>query len=315
MSRYLRNLPIFYLDSVEYKMNNIELVQIFTTGKNESWFDECRIIVKDICDTIDLARLESIYSDIYDIFHGRYSGICESTAKYHDFHHTCAASLGATRLFHGLFIDGYSIPCETVEQGIISALFHDIGWLPTAKEEIPATIDDHEERSISFMTEYLIGKGFAVEYCDICANMIRCTNLAVDPGILRFSQESKRLGGYVVGTADLLSQMADRCYLERLPFLFEEHGYSSQFQYNTPIELFQKTADFHSRTVMERLEVTFENVHKSMRSHFRERWGLDKDLYDENIMKNLNYLEMIVEECKGDFSCLKKRLRRTIKPS
>ena len=297
-------------------MNNYELVQVFTTGKNASWFDECKKLISDFCADIDRDLLAEVYADVFDIYHGQYPGFDISDAKYHDFSHACAATLATTRLFHGLVIDGWNISQTTVEQGIISTLFHDIGWLPSSDESLGGntpSYENHEERSISFMKHYLVQKGFTTDYCKDCADIVKCTDLEVVPDMLDFRSEGKKIGGYVVGSADLLSQMADRCYLERLPFLFREQGYSALLQFDTPVELFEKTAEFHSKTVMARLEGTFHNVYKSMRSHFRVRWGLDTDLYTDNIQKNLKFLKKIVGECEGEFACIEKRLRRNIR--
>lgn len=296
-------------------MKNIDLTQIFSTGKNECSFDECKSLTQDFCTDIDQDLLEHVYVDIHDMFHGQYPGFGVFNAKYHDFHHTCATTLATTRLFHGLIIDGWDIFPTTIEQGVLSALFHDIGWLPCDDEHMGAhapSFDNHEERSISFMHHYLQQKGFSTEYRSDCANIIRCTNLEVKPDMLDFRDESTKLGGYAVGSADLLAQMADRCYLERLPFLFREQGYSTQLHYDTPGEMLQRTAEFYSRTVTERLEGTFQSVYKSMRSHFRDRWQLDRDLYSENILKNIQYLKKVTSECGDKFQCVEKYLRRNI---
>ena len=296
-------------------MENFELSQIFSTGKKESSFDECKSLIRDYCTDVDQDFLEHVYADIYDMFHGQYPGFGVSITKYHDFYHTCASTLAAIRLFHGLIIDGRQISSTTIEQGVVSALFHDVGWLSCEDGRMGSrapSFDNHEERSISFTRHYLQQKGFSAAYCNDCTNIIRCTNLEVYPDTLDFRNESTKLGGCVVGSADLLAQMADRCYLERLPFLFREQGFSTLLQYDTPAELLQRTAEFYSKTVMERLEKTFCNVYSSMRSHFRTRWGLDRDLYSDNIIKNLQYLKRVIVECEEEFQCVEKRLRRNI---
>lgn len=296
-------------------MENIEITQIFTTGKNTSWFDECKILLAEIQADFDEELLQLVYKDVHDIFHGNYHGFATSKAKYHDFCHTCSTTLAVARLFHGLSLDGWDISSTTVEQGIFSALFHDIGWLPSDDEELGLkrlSTENHEERSISFLSNYLKEKGFSTSYRNTCAEIIRCTNLNVDPDTLDFNNESEGLGGYVVGSADIMSQMSDRCYLERLPFLFREQGYAKLFVYKTPSELLQKTAEFYSITVTKRLEVSFHNVYRSMRSHFRERWQLDRDLYSENIIKNIEYLKKVTQDCDDEFQCIEKHLRRNI---
>ncbi len=296
-------------------MENRELTEIFRTGKNKNWFEECSILLGEMCSDINLDFLRQILRDVEDIFRGDYPGFDISLSRYHNLDHTCSTGLAVARLFHGLASDGEAISKTTLEQGIISALFHDIGWL--TKDEEPAHLDgkittEHEELSIKFMVQYLRQAGYSSAYCDDCASMIMCTNLSMDPEVLHFRDKMKRLGGYVVGSADILSQMADRCYLEKLPFLYREQQYNSRFEFDTPFELFQRTAEFYSMTVMERLEITFHNVYKAMHSHFRQRWQLDKDLYSENILKNIHYLKKVIQECEEEFQCVEKKLRRSV---
>jgi len=296
-------------------MKNIELVQIFTTGKNACSFDECKLLVRDFCVDVDQNLLEHVYGDVHDIFDGQYPGFGLSNDKYHDFYHTCATVLATTRLFHGLALDGREITPVMIEQGILCALFHDIGWLPSDNNQLDsqvASIENHEERSIAFLSHYLKQQGFSTGYCSDCTDIINCTNLDFGTDKLKFRTDKQELTGYVVGSADILAQMADRCYLEKLPYLFRERGYSSQFHCNTPVELMQRTSEFYSKIVMERLEQTFQNIYLSMRSHFRKRWQLDRDLYSENIVKNIQYLKKITSECEDEFQCIEKRLRRNI---
>ena len=296
-------------------MENRELAEIFRTGKNEHWFEECRRIFAEIYPEMNLDFLEQVHDDVRDIFLGQYPGFQVSLSKYHNFYHTCSTGLAVARLFHGLILEGETISRTTLEQGVVSALFHDIGWLP--RKNSPEQSDEelhgkHEERSIRFMTQYLQQKGCSSDYCDACGVMIQCTNLTVQPETLAFKDDANRLGGYVVGSADILALMADRCYLEKLPFLYREQQYSKQFKFETPFELLQRTAEFYSITVMERLEITFNNVYKAMRSHFRKRWQLNEDLYSENILKNLDYLKKVISECENEFWCVEKKLRRDI---
>ena len=55
-----------------------------------------------------------------------------------------------------------------------------------------------------------------------CSQMIQCTKLSLSPKDLVFDTEEVKLMGHILGTADIIAQMADRVYLERLPLLFDE---------------------------------------------------------------------------------------------
>jgi len=56
--------------------------------------------------------------------------------------------------------------------------------------------------------------------------------------------------------------------------------------------------------------VLFSDVSPSMRSHFREHWQIDEDLYTKAILKNIGYLESVITRCKAEQECVKRCLRR-----
>jgi hypothetical protein len=123
-----------------------------------------------------------------------------------------------------------------------------------------------------------------------------------------------QMASFAVGSADILAQMADRYYLERLPSLFQEHQEGGiAANYNSAIELMQQTSVFYHDVVVDRLSRVFGNLTKYMQIHFRERWGVDKNLYLDNIKKNVKYIQLILKSC-DDMDSLKRYLRR-IPPS
>lgn len=98
-----------------------------------------------------------------------------------------------------------------------------------------------------------------------------------------FLTEKIRLAGQVVGSADLLAQMADRYYQECLPLLFHEQKEGDAHQHDSPLELMQRTAQFYHTTINERLRVVFADISQAMRVHFQERWNIKRDLYSDYI--------------------------------
>jgi hypothetical protein len=44
-----------------------------------------------------------------------------------------------------------------------------------------------------------------------------------------------------------------------------------------------------------------------MRPHFRVRWGIDQDLYNLAVHKNIDYLHTIIEDHDDDYRELLKR--------
>jgi hypothetical protein len=110
-----------------------------------------------------------------------------------------------------------------------------------------------------------------------------------------FASEQDRLLGKILGTSDLLGQMADRNYLEKLYFLYHEFKEGNIPGYESEFDLFNKTISFYDIT-KKRFKEEFDGVNQFMRFHFRVRWNLDRDLYEEAIERHINYVKKILEQ-------------------
>ena len=109
-----------------------------------------------------------------------------------------------------------------------------------------------------------------------------------------FRSEQDRLLGKILGTSDLLGQMADRNYLEKLFFLYHEFKEGEVPGYESEFDLFSKTISFYEVT-KKRFQQEFDGISQCMRFHFRSRWGIDRDLYGEAIHRHMNYVKTILE--------------------
>ncbi len=275
--------------------------------------DEILFLAGEIDPELDQQLLKEVHEAVTSIFSGNYPGYRASKPQYHDIRHTHGVALATIRLFHGLRHDGHKLSARTIQKGLLSAYFHDTGLVlrTTDTAESGANYTKfHEDRSIQCLHKYLIESGRAKVFCHDCANIIRFTNINLAPSSIPELSESVRCAGNVVGTADLLAQMADRYYLESLPLLFEEHKAGGISDNKTASELIKKTGAFYQQVIRERLNTTFNNVRKSMKTHFRERFQIENDLYMENINNNIEYLDKILREGNGDINKLQEQLRR-----
>ncbi len=279
----------------------------------QSILNELKYIVSLMVNDFDHAMLEQIYADIKMLFEGDFPGYRASNTKYHDLEHTSSVVLASGRLIHGAFAEGHSFSAKTLFLGLVGAIFHDIGFIQTDSDVNGSgakyTIG-HEERSIQFMKEYLSQKSFSEQALDDCTHIIMCTTLSLEIKDIPFRSNDIAMLGKIVGSADLLAQMADREYLEKLFMLFKEFEEAGMPGYGSELELLQKTQDFYKYVALQRLSQGFENVSAFMRSHFKNRWDHDRDLYQESIIANINYLKTIVEVCNDYYRCYLKYLRR-----
>ena len=260
----------------------------------------------------DGALFKDAFESVERLFFGHYPGYQASNTKYHDFEHTCSVVLCQARLIYGAIDQGQAFTQDEMVKGLLSALFHDVGLIQTDDDTVGTGAKytvGHEERSIQFMREYL-GDKLSEEDVEDIADCIRCTILAMSPTKVAFRAEPMRMMGRFLGTADLLAQIADRYYLEKLLLLFEEFKEAKLPGYDTALDLLSKTRGFYQEVARKRLDNDLENVERFIRPYFQRRWDVDRDLYAEAIHRNLDYLDKILAGCGGDIDCFMQGLRR-----
>jgi hypothetical protein len=247
----------------------------------------------------ELLPVEKIYEDIIRIFTGKFPGYRASNTKYHNLEHTCSTALATARLIHGLQVQGQVFSPRIVRLCLIGALFHDTGLIQT-REEAEGTgaqhTIGHEDRSIALMGKYLAENGYSREDIRDCGHIIKCTQLFFPLAEIPFASEEVESMGKVLGTADLIAQMADRNYQEKLPLLFLEFQEAGMEGFESPLELFRKTEEFYRNVVRKRMSGELGGVSAAARHHFRERWQIDKNLYEESIKQNIRRMKETVME-------------------
>ena len=152
---------------------------------------------------------------------------------------------------------------------------------------------------MKILSQYLETTNLSREYSDNCAALIKYTNLDWDISRVASKDEDLHICGQVLGSADLLAQMSDRYYVESR---IEKH--------ESAVDLMRSTIEFHEKIIKTRLWRSLGNLTPSMRTHFRTRFNIDRNLYLENIELNLTYLERITQDCGMELKCWEKYLRR-----
>ena len=248
---------------------------------------------------LDPSPIEKMYADIIRLFNGEFPGYRASNTKYHDLEHTCSTALATARLVHGLHVQGQAFSPRIVRLCLIGALFHDTGLIQT-EEEVKGTgaqyTIGHEDRSIAVMEKYLTENGYSQEDIRDCGHIIKCTELFFPIEDIPFESEEVRIMGKVLGTADLVAQMADKNYQEKLPLLFLEFQEAGMEGFETPLELFRKTEEFYRSVARKRMTGVLGGVSSAARYHFRERWKIDSNLYEESIKQNIRQMKETVIE-------------------
>ena len=279
--------------------DNDRLYDLTDTNSPPESIAEIKNILLLIDPPPESSPIEKIYADIIRLFSGEFPGYRASNTKYHNLEHTCSTALATARLIHGLHVQGQVFSPRIVQLCLIGALFHDTGLIQT-EEEVKGTgaqyTVGHEDRSIAVMENYLTENGYSQEDIRDCGHIIKCTELFFPIEDIPFESEEVRTMGKVLGTADLVAQMADKNYQEKLPLLFLEFQEAGMEGFETPLELFKKTEEFYRSVARKRMIGVLGGVSSAALYHFRERWKIDRNLYEESIKYNIRRMKETVME-------------------
>ncbi|NVM25713.1 MAG: hypothetical protein HWN70_07335 [Desulfobacterales bacterium] len=275
----------------------------------QSVLEEVKTVVSIMIPDFDFEPLNRTFRDVVSLFHGQYPGYRKCNTAYHDLKHTTDALLAMARLIHGAMVNEQVFSEKDVDLGLISALLHDTGYIQTMDEDVGTGARftlTHISRSILFMERYLSENGYSREDIESCRAILECTGLNVKIGEIDFGSAQIEMLGKMVGTADMLGQMADRTYLEKLPLLYHEFREGNVPGFESELDLLKETPGFHEMTI-ERFEHELGGVKRYMRDHFRVRWGIDEDLYMTSVENKIKYLNYVLENHEDDY---REHLRR-----
>ncbi len=295
-------------------MDNKYISHLFEGRLSGTPLDEILFLVGNISPTADLTLIRAVHNDLAAFFTGSHPDFQKNTLPYHNLRHSQMVVLATIRLLDGLHYNNHiAITADMLLRGLLAAYFHDTGMLLVEGDLAhsgTAYMAGHEARSILFLKRYAASKSLGEDISRDCATIINYTDLKSDPATFELHSQGTQLVGQVVGSADILAQMADRYYLECLPLLYNELQAGGLSRHNSVLELMEHTTYFYHNVVQKRLQTTFSRTSMAMQAHFRERHKIDRNLYTENINRNIMYLRKIIKKCQ-DISCLDKYLKRT----
>ncbi|MGB0955478.1 MAG: hypothetical protein ACPGZP_05690 [Panacagrimonas sp.] len=239
-----------------------------------------------------IERYTALYAGTLPGYHG-----CDTW--YHDVQHSLDCALAMTRL-----LDGHErsvkqtdrLGPDRVTLGIIIAIFHDAGYVRSDHDQASngaAYTLTHVRRSGEFIADFLPEVGMG-QYADLARHVVHFTGYEIALDKIDVQHPKDRLLGFMLGTADILAQTSDRCYLEKCrDFLFREFTYCGMAgtsepgekprQYPTSDDLLSGTPDFNRHLWKDRLDGYFQGVHRYMNAHFG-----GSNPYVEQIEKHLS---------------------------
>ncbi|MBN1523673.1 MAG: HD domain-containing protein [Spirochaetales bacterium] len=249
------------------------------------------------------SRVKKTFTCIKNLFAGKFRGYRACNTEYHNLSHTIDTMLAAMRL-----IDGYNIENEPFsrEQCILllqAALLHDTGYIQKTDDFLGTGAKytrEHVERSKEFLKENHTKLSLAKTDISFLVQAIDSTGVNPSPVVPREASKQDQYAAVIVGAADLIAQMADRVYLEKLLFLYYEFREAGIPGYDTEFDIIRKTLEFYEIAV-HRLEKEFLGVYHCARSHFRLRYASDYNIYMQAIENNIEYIRKIIEDDTTNF--------------
>jgi hypothetical protein len=288
-----------------------KLSDIIDFKKPENVISEAEKIFLCYYDKSKFNQVKKCFKKTKEVFDGKFPGYKACNTNYHDFTHTTDAFLASARLLDGWNIKNKNkiIEEQTAVNLLLAALFHDIGYI---QERIDTEgtgakyTYNHVIRSINFLSKHYPAFEITVNQVEPISNIIKCTGLTLKMEVISFSEECEKTAGIILGSSDILGQMSDREYLEKLLFLYYEFREAGIPGYETEFDIIKNTLEFYE-SIRNRLDETYEGVYKYAEDHFREKYAVHENLYLSAINRNIDYIKSILNDSSTNFRHKLKR--------
>lgn len=282
-----------------------------------------RNAVQDLyAETFPGMPMDKLWLAFYDferLFTGKYPGYNGCDTTYHDTQHTLDMTLALARL-----VAGYERSVEPrdrlganrAQMAVITSLFHDSGYIRHKERDknfsngAEFTLQ-HVSRSADFLRRYLPDLGLSRDVA-VSSMIVHFTGYELDLDKIELDDPRDIICGHLIGTADMIAQMADRCYLEkcrdRLYKEFVVGGIAIEsakpgeyiVRYESGTDLLRKTPEFYQQVLRDRLNAKFNRVYR-----YAEVLYGGQNPYIDAITINMNHLVKVLES--NDWSLLRRK--------
>lgn len=248
--------------------------------------------------------LNRAFDDMARLYRGDFPGYAKCDTGYHDLQHVLEVTLAMARLLDGYERsrgeDSRHIPERLFELGVVCALYHDIGYIrrvgDTKHRNGAEYTRVHVSRGARFLKGYMPVLGMP-EYAHVAGQIVHFTGYERPVASIRVPDPIFKLLGSLLGSADIIAQMSDRCYLEkcrdRLYPEFVAGGIArtrtergeEQVLFESGEDLLRKTPGFF-RNASQRLDVDLGGTYRFAQSHFG-----GQNLYMDALKQNIRFVE------------------------
>src|SRR5215475_8776458 len=254
------------------------------------------------------AELASAFEHFEQVFAGRFPGYFGVDTVYHDRQHTLDITLALARMMVGYerqVEPDMRLGGERAVVGLVIALFHDVGYLRRVGEDEASRngaefTRTHVSRGARFLSEYLPNTTLSA-WTEKACEIVHYTGYEVPIAKINITDPRDIKVGHMIGTADMIAQMSDRCYLEkcrdRLYAEFVLGGVAlplannggRQVKYASGLDLLRQTPEFVSEVRTKRLDGEFGSAYR----YLEILYGGDNP-YVDAIDRNVEFLRQIL---------------------
>ena len=302
---------------MKVRRNDYDVTNNVNTTDTKDVSDEVSRIYRDLYQQDAPATMAQVFEDLGRLYRGVNPGFHECDTDYHNIQHVLDVTLAMVRLMDGCVRSTNNAGTLTGRLflfGVITALYHDCGYIRNRKDTRHQNGAEyttvHVSRGARYLEEYLPSIGLG-DLAQAAARTIHFTGYEVPAHMIRLPGPEFREIGYMLGSADILGQMADRCYLEkcydRLYPEFVRGGIARQRNSDGSEEIiFASAADLIFKTprfyqgATKRLKQDLGGCYTYVERHFG-----GQNLYFDELEKNIRHARAIAVD--GDISLLRRR--------
>lgn len=252
-------------------------------------------------------RVATAFEEFERLFAGRMPGYHGVDTVYHDRQHSLDMTLAMARLlvgYEGSVEPQQRFGAERAVMALVTSLFHDAGYIREFDDRQHRNGAEftlyHVTRSARFLARFLPSIGME-NWVPVSTRIVHFTGYEIQLSQIHLADGRDRKLGHLLGTADLIAQMADRCYLEKcrdrlypefvLGGVAATHGDDGALhvRYSSGLDLLRQTPRFVRETRTQRLEGEFEHAYRYLEPLFG-----GKNPYLEAIDRNVDYLQRVL---------------------
>ncbi len=239
---------------------------------------------------------ERAFADAAHMYRGEHRDYLPCDTEYHDIQHVLDVTLAMARLMDGYQRGGRNgsppLTRELYLVGVLAALFHDFGYLRRRNDHKHRHGAEytlvHVSRGASFLRGYARELGVGERLASAASTLVHFTGYERPVDSIRMSDQTLRRLGFMLGSADIIAQMSDRCYLEKCrDRLYPEFVLGRLGGFASGEDLVLKTPKFYEGAC-KRLDGKLERSYE-----YAARFFGGPNLYLDEMRKNIGYAQSV----------------------